>query len=155
MVSPPNDDTTMSTLRGFHFPDSLLYHPKHMVWLRRETDGRVTLGLSALALATGGELLVFVARPLGMRVEAGRAVANVETAKTVSSVCSPIVGTLVEANPAVEANGELINRDPYTNWLVRIDPENWTRDAMTLVAGEAANRAHEEAMRLYDVESRE
>lgn len=144
----------MSLVLGYAFPDALLDDVKHMVWLRREPDGLITLGLSALALATSGELLIFVARPLGMRVEHGRAVANVETAKTVSSVCSPIVGTLVAANPEVEAKGELIDDDPYTHWLVRLQPEDWARDAALLLSGAAANRAHAEAMALYKAEPR-
>ena len=142
----------MTLIRGYDFPDDLLYHPKHMVWVRRDPDGRVTLGLSALALATAGEFVVFVARPLGAKTACGRAVANVETAKTVSSVCTPIAGILVEANAAVEADGELINRDPYAHWLVRIAPEDWARDAATLLTSAAAQLAHRDAMDLYRVQ---
>lgn len=142
----------MGTVRGRVFPDDLFYHPGHMVWVRREPDGRATLGLSALALATGGELIVFAARPLGSMIERDRAVANVETVKTVSSVRTPIAGRLVEANAGIEADGSRINVDPYAAWLVRIEPEDWARDAAGLVTGADAMAAIEREMALYRVD---
>lgn len=141
----------MATLRGCVFPETLLYHPESMVWLREEQDGLVTLGLSALATATGGEMLTFAARPIGAALEAGRAVGNVETAKTVSSVRTPIAARLVEANAAVEANGELIGRDPYAAWLVRLEPIDWPRDRAMLVTGDAAMMALDAQLALYRV----
>jgi len=141
----------MGTVRGHAFPDDLYYHPGHMVWVRREADGRATLGLSALALATGGELIVFAARPIGSLIERDRAVANVETAKTVSSVRTPIAGRLIEANGEIEADGSRINADPYAAWLVRIEPEDWARDIVSLVTGAEAMAAIEREMALYRV----
>jgi glycine cleavage system H protein len=139
----------MATLHGYDFPDALWYHARYMVWLREEPSGEVALGLSALALATAGEILVFAARPLGASVEPGRAIGNVETAKTVSSVQTPIAGRIVAANAAVEANGELIARDPYAAWLVRLAPADWVRDRATLLQGAAALAAIEAEMALY------
>jgi glycine cleavage system H protein len=141
----------MASLHGFEFPDDLLYHAEYMVWLREESDGLVTLGLSALANATAGELLVFAARPLNATLEAGRAIGNVETAKTVSSVRTPIAGRIVEVNAAVEANGELINRDPYAAWLVRLAPTDWARDREHLSSGTAALEAIAVQFALYRV----
>jgi len=141
----------MGTVRGYEFPDDLYYHPGHMVWVRHEPNGRVTLGLCALALATAGEFIVFAARPLGALIARDRAVANVETAKTVSSVRTPIAGRLIEANTAVEADGTRINADPYAAWLVQLEPEDWERDAAQLLTGDTALAAIEREMALYRV----
>jgi glycine cleavage system H protein len=41
----------------------------------------------------------------------------------VSDVYSPVSGKVLEKNPAVEANPELVNADPYGDgWLVVIEP---------------------------------
>lgn len=141
----------MGNVRGFEFPDDLYYHPEHMVWLRREGDGRVTLGLSALALATAGELIVFAARPLGAKIDCDRAIANVETTKTVSSVRTPVAGRIVEVNFELEADGSRINADPYAAWMVRLEADDWFRDCTRLVTGEAALAAFERQMALYRV----
>lgn len=141
----------MGTVRGYLFPDDLYYHPGSMVWLQRGPDGRVTLGLSALALATAGELIVFAARPLGAMIERDRAVANVETAKTVSSVRTPVAGRLVEVNLDLEADGSRINADPYAAWMVRIEPSDWSRDVAGLLTGADALAAIESEMALYRV----
>jgi glycine cleavage system H protein len=131
-------------VRGFLFPDHLLYHPESMTWVVHDVaNDVVTLGLSALAIATAGEFLVFAARPLGALIEVGRAIGNVETAKIVSSVRTPIAGRLIAANEAIEADGTLIGRDPYAAWLVRIEPQNWLRDQANLIAGTAVAAAIE------------
>ena len=129
----------MSVLRGYEFPDSLWYEPELMIWLAPDGESGLHIGLSALALATAGEFLVFAARPLGARVEAGRAIGNVETAKTVNSVRTPIGGCIAEINEKVEANGEWIGRDPYQSWLVRLVPE-WPPDGDPGVASNTRSR---------------
>lgn len=157
----------MTMLRGFAFPDDLWYSPKLMVWLRPETAGTaaagdaegdlLTLGLSALANATAGEILVFAARPLGAAIEAGRAIGNVETAKTVSSVRTPIGGRIVAVHAAVEQDGQRIHRDPYANWLVRLAPlagEGPFVDRLAacgLLRGAAAMQAIADEMAAYRV----
>lgn len=141
----------MATLRGQAFPDALWYHVPTMTWLREEDHGHVLLGLSALATATAGEFLYFAPRPLGARLAAGRAVGNVETAKTVSSVRTPVAARVVAANPAVEADGALISQDPYAAWLVRLAPEDWARDAAALLRGDAAMAALDAELALYRV----
>jgi glycine cleavage system H protein len=129
----------MTEVAGLRFPDTLLYHAESMTWISHdESSGLVTLGLSALAVATAGEFQVFAARPLGAFIDVGRAVGNVETMKIVSSVRTPVAGRLVEANAVVEADGSLIGRDPYTAWLVRLAPADFERDRAALLTGQGA-----------------
>lgn len=141
----------MARLRGYEFPASIYHHPEYMVWVAYGDDDRVTLGLSALALATAGELIVFAARPLGALIDCSRAVANVETAKTVSSVRTPVAGRIVEINSALEADGTAINADPYAAWMVRLDPVDWPRDRKALLIGADALAAIERQLALYRV----
>ncbi|MFO1351458.1 MAG: glycine cleavage system protein H [Gammaproteobacteria bacterium] len=139
----------MALLRGLEFPDGLFYHAHYMVWLRPEADGAVTLGLTALARATAGDLLIFTPKRIGAEIERDRSVGNVETGKTVSSVRSPIAGVLIAANEAVEKRPTLINSEPYSAWLVRLRPTAWEADSARLATGAAALTALAAEMNLY------
>ena len=46
---------------------------------------------------------------------------TVEAVKTVSDLFLPVAGTITEVNPALEANPELVNSDPYEQgWMIRM-----------------------------------
>jgi glycine cleavage system H protein len=103
-------------------PAELQYATTHE-WLRQETDGTVTVGISDHAQAALGDL-VFVETPdAGRNVRAGEACAVVESVKAASDVYSPIDGEIIEGNPALAAQPELLNSDPYgEGWIMRIRP---------------------------------
>jgi glycine cleavage system H protein len=89
-----------------------------------EQDGRIVVGITDFAQDQLGDV-VFVGLPEpGTEVEAGKALGEVESTKSVSDVYSPVSGRVVDRNAEVEQNPELINEDPYgRGWLVTIDAE--------------------------------
>lgn len=89
-----------------------------------EQGGRIVVGITDFAQDQLGDV-VFVGLPEpGTEVEAGKALGEVESTKSVSDVYSPVSGRVVDRNAEVEQNPELINEDPYgRGWLVAIDPE--------------------------------
>ena len=105
-------------------PPDRLYTREHE-WARRDGD-RVLVGLTDFAQDQLGDV-VFVGLPEpGARVEAGQPLGEVESTKSVSDVYSPVSGTVIESNAAVDESPELINTDPYgTGWLVAIEPSEW------------------------------
>ena len=96
-------------------------YTKEHEWARVD-DGRVVVGITDYAQDQLGDV-VFVGLPEpGTQVEAGKPLGEVESTKSVSDVYSPVSGTVVDRNPELESNPELINSDPYgTGWLVTID----------------------------------
>jgi len=45
--------------------------------------------------------------------------------KTVSDLFLPVAGTIAEVNPALTANPELVNTDPYgAGWMVKVTVAN-------------------------------
>jgi glycine cleavage system H protein len=101
-------------------PNDRRYTAEHEWALER--DGRVVVGITEYAQDQLGDV-VFVGLPEpGTEVQAGRPMGEVESTKSVSDVYCPISGRIVEKNPEVEGNPELINADPYgKGWLVTID----------------------------------
>ena len=53
-------------------------------------------------------------------VEAGEEFGAVESVKAASDLISPVTGTVVEDNEALEDEPELVNADAYANWIIKV-----------------------------------
>jgi glycine cleavage system H protein len=104
-------------------PANLHYTREHE-WVRTEADGTVVVGISDHAQAQLGELVYVELPEVGRRVEAGAALAVVESTKAASDVYAPASGRVVAVNAALTASPELVNGSPYGDgWLVRLQPD--------------------------------
>ena len=54
-------------------------------------------------------------------VEAGEEFGAVESVKAASDLISPVSGTVVEVNEALEDTPELINQDAFHNWIIKVE----------------------------------
>ena len=54
-------------------------------------------------------------------VTAGEEFGAVESVKAASDLISPVSGTVVEINEALEDQPELVNEDAYTNWIIKVE----------------------------------
>lgn len=103
-------------------PRQLQFTRQHE-WLRREKDGSVVIGITDHAQQQLGELVYVELPDAGRAFKAGDGMAVVESTKAASDVYAPVSGSVVEANPALTAEPELVNTDPYgAGWLVRLQP---------------------------------
>lgn len=106
-----------------NIPSDLKYTASHE-WVRVESDGTVTVGITDHAQDLLGDM-VFVENPAaGRKLKAGEECAVVESVKAASDVYAPIAGEVVDANGEVESSPELINQDAYGAWMFRIKPDN-------------------------------
>jgi glycine cleavage system H protein len=136
-------------VRGCEFPEELQYHVEHNVWLRREADGAVTVGVTQYASFLAGDFLAFVPKRIGTDVERNRGIGVLEISKTITSVRAPLSGTIVATNAEAEVKPWLINNDPYgVGWLVKLAPSAWDAQRAALLSGEAIIAAFERAMDL-------
>ncbi len=98
-------------------PGDLKFLKSHE-WARVEGNGRVTVGISDHAQGLLGDLVYVELPNVGDDVEAGNAVAVVESVKAASDVYSPVSGTVVETNGQLSDKPETINEDAYgEGWL--------------------------------------
>jgi glycine cleavage system H protein len=100
-------------------PENLKYTKEHE-WLNVE-DGVATVGITAFAAESLGDI-VFVQLPeAGATVTAGEVFGEVESTKSVSELYAPVSGEVVEVNGATSDRPEVINEDPYTEgWLLKV-----------------------------------
>jgi glycine cleavage system H protein len=93
-------------------------------WLRLESDGLITVGITAYAQQALGDV-VFVQVPELRTFGAGDEVAVLESVKAASSVYMPLDGEVVEVNSALESSPELINEDALgEGWFFRMRPSD-------------------------------
>lgn len=54
-------------------------------------------------------------------VTAGEEFGAVESVKAASDLNAPVSGTIIEVNDALEDKPELVNEDPYGNWIIKVE----------------------------------
>lgn len=65
--------------------------------------------------------IVYVDMPeVDDEVTAGEEFGAVESVKAASDLNSPVTGTVEEVNEALEDHPELINQDPFANWIMKV-----------------------------------
>lgn len=102
-------------------PAELRYLPSHE-WVRLEEDGEtVTVGITHHAQDLLGDV-VFVELPeLESTIAAGDEAGVVESVKAASDIFSPIGGTVIAINEALEDAPELVNSEPYDDgWFFKL-----------------------------------
>jgi len=66
--------------------------------------------------------IVYVDMPeVDDEVEAGEDFGAVESVKAASDLISPVSGTVVEVNEALEDTPELVNQDAFENWIIKVE----------------------------------
>lgn len=103
-------------------PPDLKYLDSHE-WIRVESDGTVTVGISDHAQSALGDLVFVDVPEAGKSLAKGAAAAVVESVKAASDVYSPISGEVLASNAALSGAPELVNSDPYgEGWLFKLKP---------------------------------
>ncbi len=104
-------------------PTDLKYTASHE-WIRNESDGTLTIGITDHAQEALGDL-VFIELPVvGRKVKAGEACAVVESVKAASDIYAPVSGEITAGNEQIVASPEMVNADAYGHWLYKLRPEN-------------------------------
>ena len=105
-----------------NFPNNLHYTASHE-WVRTESDGSVTIGITDLAQDSLGELVYVDLPAIGRAVAAGEACAVVESTKAASDVYAPIAGEVTAVNDTLSSEPQAVNSSPYdTGWLFKLKP---------------------------------
>jgi glycine cleavage system H protein len=102
-------------------PKDLRYTKDHE-WVRESHDPQIVqVGITDYAQGELGDV-VFVELPKAAAAFKQHDVfGTIEAVKAVSELYSPIAGTVVEANKALEQDPALVNRDPYgQGWMVKV-----------------------------------
>jgi glycine cleavage system H protein len=103
-----------------HKVDQKARYSKTHEWARVE-GGEAVIGISDYAQNKLSDIVFVELPPAGKELTAGTACMVIESVKAAEEVFSPVTGTVVGRNEALEKKPELLNSDPFgEGWLVRV-----------------------------------
>lgn len=107
-----------------NFPAELKYTKDHE-WIKLVDGNTALVGITEFAQGELGDIVYVDITTIGKNVEANEVFGTVEAVKTVSDLFLPVTATIVEVNPALEKQPELVNSDPYgEGWMAKITVSN-------------------------------
>jgi len=101
-------------------PAEYKFSPDHE-WVK--VDGNVAIiGISDYAQSELGDIVFIDIESDLEEVTAGETFGSIEAVKTVSDLYAPISGKVLEVNPMLEDEPELVNSDPFNDgWLIKVE----------------------------------
>ena len=97
-----------------------LYYSESHEYLKVEGNIGI-IGITDYAQKALGNVVYVDMPDVDDEVEAGAEFGAVESVKAASDLYSPVSGTVVEVNEALEDAPELINQDAYANWIIKVE----------------------------------
>ena len=97
----------------------LLYSESHEYVKVEENIGYV--GISDYAQHALGNVVYVDMPDVDDEVEAGSEFGAVESVKAASDLIAPVSGVVIEVNEKLDDQPELINQDPYENWIIKVE----------------------------------
>ncbi|MBI2931593.1 MAG: glycine cleavage system protein GcvH [Planctomycetes bacterium] len=103
-------------------PEDIKYAETHE-WVRPTKKGEATVGITDYAVKQLSDLVHIELPKVGTAVEQGNPFGEIESVKTVADLVSPITGKIVEVNPKVAEDLDILKAQPYGDgWLIKIKP---------------------------------
>jgi len=102
-----------------NIPSNLKYSKDHE-WVRVEGD-TAYIGITDFAQSELGEIVIVDITTEGETLAREAVFGSIEAVKTVSDLFMPLGGEVLEVNPKLEDNPELVNSDPYgEGWMIKV-----------------------------------
>ncbi len=107
-----------------NFPENLKYTKDHE-WIKMDGEENALIGITDFAQGELGDIVYVDVSTVGNELAEGELFGTVEAVKTVSDLFMPVSGTVLEVNPELEKEPELVNADPYEKgWMIKIKLKN-------------------------------
>ena len=102
-----------------------LYYSESHEYVKVEGDFAY-VGITDYAQHALGNVVYVDMPEVDDEVEAGEDFGAVESVKAASDLISPVSGTVVEVNEALEDKPELLNEDAFANWIMKVEMSDKT-----------------------------
>lgn len=111
-------------------PEHLEYSDEH-VWVDTSVEPAM-VGITEYATDQLGELVYIDLPEVGTQVQAGDEVAELESAKAVSTLIAPVAGTIRYVNSEAADDPSIVTSDPYgEGWIFKIELEDDEPDLLS------------------------
>ncbi len=110
-----------------------LFYTEDHEWVKVEGN-EVTIGLTDYAQDHLGDIVYVELPDEDDEIDAGDAVASIESVKAASDVMTPFDGKVIAVNEDLDDEPEAVNEDPYASWIVKLEVED--ADTSSLISDE-------------------
>ena len=97
-----------------------LYYSESHEWVKVEGNYGY-IGITDYAQHALGNIVYVDMPDVDDEVEKDSEFGAVESVKAASDLISPVTGTVEEANDALADEPELLNKDAYANWIIKVE----------------------------------
>lgn len=117
--------------------NDMLYVDTHE-WVHIEGN-KAKVGISSYAAMTLGDIVFFDLPKVGDTFKKGEVFAAIESVKSASDLYMPLTGKIIAVNEQLTDAPELVNEDPFNNFIVEIEftNEDETKGLLSVDAYEA------------------
>lgn len=112
-------------------PEGILCARTHE-WVLEEND-KALIGLTEWQVEQLGDIVFLELPEAGSVFSKDEVFATVESVRNACELYMPVGGRVVEVNEKLINSPELINEDCYTNWLIKITPDDFGQDSEGLM----------------------
>jgi glycine cleavage system H protein len=122
-----------------NIPADLRYAKSHE-WVQIAADGTALVGITDYAQGSLGDITFVQLPKVGAVLPAGETFGVVESVKAASDLYSPIAGTVLAVNSALDGTPELVNQAPYEGgWMLKLKPASADLSGLLDAAAYAAH----------------
>ncbi len=133
----------MIECNGCEFKPELYYDTEFQIWLSKEDDGKLKVGMTDLSQSIAGKIMHVRVRKPGTKRRIGRPVATVESAKWAGPIPNFIDCVIESGNEEVLATPRLLNMDPYGSWIALVTPDLPVDEALScFLTGDEARKGY-------------
>lgn len=100
-----------------------LYYTKEHEWVKVEGNTAI-VGITDYAQHALGDIVYVELPDLSSEFNMGDTLGTVESVKAASDIYSPVSGTVAEVNEELENDPAMVNNDPYSAWIAKIELTN-------------------------------
>lgn len=137
---------------GCEFRPELYYDGEYQIWVRREEDGTLTIGMTDISQTIAGKILHVRVRKPGTFRPSGKPVATIESGKWAGPIPNVFDCVIEQGNVQVLEDPNLLNIEPYEAWVARVRPAATAEQALSgLLTGDAASVGYCERCHREDI----
>lgn len=123
----------------FRLPEEYYYHLGHS-WAIPEGKNVVKVGMDDFAQKLVGKIDAIQAPHLGSTLRQGDKGWALKVDSKSLDMLSPVDGTVIAINEELMKSPENINKDPYNNWLVKVEVPRFSVNKRQLLQGTMAKK---------------
>jgi glycine cleavage system H protein len=117
-------------------PSDLSYAKSHE-WLKLESDGTATVGITDYAQSSLGDITYVQLPKVGAALKAGETFGVVESVKAASDLYAPAAGTVLAVNAVLEGAPEKVNQFPFgEGWMLKLKLADTAAAVQALLAAD-------------------